>query len=709
MAGGEGRRLRPLTETMPKPLVPVGGIPAITHILRLLRKTGVTEASVTVGYLADMIEKYCGAESEGISLKYCYESSPLGTAGSVLAAAKDFSDDFIVISGDAISEAALDEAMTFHKCSKALATLILSRVDDPLEYGVVICGSGGKITKFIEKPSLSQAYADTVNTGIYILSPEILRYIPSGEFYDFGKDLFPKLLSTGRLFGIPDRGYWCDIGDLEAYYNANMYFSSGDSVIGKNCTADKSAVVESSVLMDNVVLGIGCRVEKSVLASGVSVGDNAVIGEGCVIGSGCNIGAGASLAPGSRLPAFTRIPDGYLLGSNSVLRGISDAEKAFFGDGLRFETGCCGVWFCRNVGAAISAACGGRIGVMYADGRNEPKISTALLEGIRDSGGNAVSLGSGFEAACAYAPPCLRLALSVFIREHDGTVDFFFFDADGLYPHRSFERALTSALLSPFPENAGNIGRSEITSINFIESCYYPALLSFIRNLNGTRLKAIRDNSPSLILARAFSALGANETEGPEFRLSDDGRSLTVSQNGISADTAHLIASLLSFDTRSYSSTIALSHSVPEAVKNLLGNKGVYYSHCPHDRSEDDARRLAKLHPEFTDAVFLALRIASLIAEGHSLPELCGLSPSFAFIEEEYGFPGIGKKISVIGKIGKPSGDGVYIRYENGGVRVIPGIRGFMLKAESAEGEYASEILDISKKRISELIRNGSK
>ena len=180
MAGGEGTRLRPMTANQPKPMLPVVNRPIMEHVLRLLRKHGLTETVVTVQFLASIVRNYFGdGEDFGMSLQYATEETPLGTAGSVKNAEDALRDEpFLVISGDALTDIDLSDLIAFHKDNNALVTVALARVPDPLEFGIVIVDDDGKIQRFLEKPTWGQVFSDTVNTGIYVMEPEVLDHGP---------------------------------------------------------------------------------------------------------------------------------------------------------------------------------------------------------------------------------------------------------------------------------------------------------------------------------------------------------------------------------------------------------------------------------------------------------------------------------------------------------------------------------------------------
>ncbi|HEX3715688.1 MAG TPA: NDP-sugar synthase, partial [Trebonia sp.] len=223
MAGGEGTRLRPMTANQPKPLLPVVNKPIMEHVLRLLKRHGFDETVVTVQFLAAMVRNYFGdGDDLGMSLHYATEETPLGTAGSVKNAEDELKDDtFLVISGDALTDMDLSEMVRFHKENGALVTVGLTRVPDPLEFGIVIADEDGKIQRFLEKPTWGQVFSDTVNTGVYIMEPEVLAEVSAKESVDWSHDVFPRLLQRGApIYGYVSDRYWEDVGTLESYLKA---------------------------------------------------------------------------------------------------------------------------------------------------------------------------------------------------------------------------------------------------------------------------------------------------------------------------------------------------------------------------------------------------------------------------------------------------------------------------------------------------------
>ncbi|MCX7923524.1 MAG: mannose-1-phosphate guanyltransferase [Clostridia bacterium] len=288
MAGGEGTRLRPLTCNRPKPMVPIVNKPVMEHIIELLKKHQLTEVAATLQYMPELIKDYFHDGKEfGVNLRYYIENTPLGTAGSVKNA-EDFLDDtFVVISGDALTDIDLSKAIDFHFKKGSVATLVLKRVDIPLEYGVVVTDNDGKITRFLEKPSWGEVFSDTVNTGIYILSPEVLSYFKPNEMFDFSKDLFPILLKENRpMYGFITEDYWCDIGDLRAYNQAHIDILDGTvkvNIPGKE-VKDKVWVGEGVDIDDDVIVQAPCVIGKNTkIKKGTVLGTYTVIGDSNIV------------------------------------------------------------------------------------------------------------------------------------------------------------------------------------------------------------------------------------------------------------------------------------------------------------------------------------------------------------------------------------------------------------------------------------------
>jgi mannose-1-phosphate guanylyltransferase/phosphomannomutase len=352
MAGGEGSRLRPMTANLPKPLLPVANRPIMEHVLRLLRRHGYDETVVTVQFLASLIRNYFGDGDElDMALRYATEELPLGTAGSVKNAEDALrGEPFLVISGDALTDIDLTEMVRLHRERGALVTVALKSVPNPLEFGIVITDADGRIERFLEKPTWGQVFSDTVNTGIYVMEPEILDHVADGVPVDWSADVFPALLKAGApIYGYVADGYWEDVGTHESYLKAHADvlnrqvdvdidgFELAPGVwVCEGAEVDPDAVLkgpiliggyakveagvelrEYTVLGSNVVVKSGAFLHRAVLHDNVFVASHANL-RGCVVGKNTDIMRGA------------RIEEGAVVGDDCVVE-----EEAFLTVGVK--------------------------------------------------------------------------------------------------------------------------------------------------------------------------------------------------------------------------------------------------------------------------------------------------------------------------------------------------------------------------------------
>ncbi|MFN8186838.1 MAG: sugar phosphate nucleotidyltransferase [Gaiellales bacterium] len=346
MAGGEGTRLRPLTSNQPKPMVPIVGRPCMEHIVELLRLHGLTDVIATLAFMPQAIRSYFDTgESLGVRMQYSVEEAPAGTAGSVRLASDELDETFLVISGDALCDVDLSALVRFHKEKGAAVTIGLVSVENPLEFGIVVTDTDGRIERFLEKPSWGQVFSDTINTGIYVLEPDVLRHVPTDRPFDFSKELFPLLLEMGRpLYGYVLDGYWQDIGTIDQYRQANfdaldekvklsipglrlrgniwlgegveiehLEQVEGPAFIGNHCRISPAATVGPyAVLASSVTIREHARVTRAVLDASTYVGASAII-EGATLGRGCDV------RPRARVNEGAAIGDECTLGQESVV------------------------------------------------------------------------------------------------------------------------------------------------------------------------------------------------------------------------------------------------------------------------------------------------------------------------------------------------------------------------------------------------------
>jgi mannose-1-phosphate guanylyltransferase/phosphomannomutase len=385
MAGGEGTRLRPLTSNQAKPMVPIVGKPCMEHILELLRSHGFNDVVVTVAFLPEAIRGYFGdGDALGIEISYSVEESPLGTAGSVRLAADQLDEPFLVISGDALCDLDLGRLVDTHSKTNAAVTIGLKSDENPQEFGIVVTDDDGRIERFLEKPSWGQVFSDTINTGIYVLDPEVLRHVPTDRPFDFAKELFPLLLEMGRpLYGCVMDGYWQDIGNLDQYRQANydaldgkvelnvpgiqlrgniwigdgvdlddLDQIDGPAFVGNNCRIAREASIGShSVLGANSTLRERARIERSVIEAGTHIGRSAIV-EGAIVGRSCDlrthvrlhegvaigdevtIGAESVIYPGVRIYPYKEVESGAQIHS-SLIWESRGGSRIFGRDGVQ--------------------------------------------------------------------------------------------------------------------------------------------------------------------------------------------------------------------------------------------------------------------------------------------------------------------------------------------------------------------------------------
>lgn len=381
MAGGEGTRLRPMTANQPKPLLPVVNRPIMEHVLRLLKRHGITETVVTVQFLAALVRNYFGDGDElGMRLEYATEDIPLGTAGSVKNAAARLHDaPFLVISGDALTDIDLTDMIRFHRENSALVTIGLKRVPNPLEFGIIIVDELGRVQRFLEKPTWGQVFSDTVNTGIYIMEPEVLNEVATGEPVDWASDVFPALLERGApIYGYVADGYWEDVGTHESYRKAQADALSGKvrldiggfelspgvwvagsasvepdavlkgplfigeyakveggaelreyTVLGNNAVVREGAFLHRAIVHSNVYLGPGAHLRGCVIGKSTDVMRGARIEENAVIGDECVIEAEAYVSSGVRVYPFKTIEAGAVVNTSVIWE--SRGQRSLFG------------------------------------------------------------------------------------------------------------------------------------------------------------------------------------------------------------------------------------------------------------------------------------------------------------------------------------------------------------------------------------------
>ena len=488
MAGGEGTRLRPLTSNTPKPLLTVAGRPMMEHVLNLLRRHGITDVVVTVSFMANAIRDFFGDGSEfGVELTYVDEPAPLGTAGSVRNAADLLTERFIVLSGDVVTDIDLSRIIAFHGEHEALATIGLTPVDRPLEFGIVITREDGSIDRFLEKPTWGQVFSDTINTGIYVLEPEIFELIDPGRPVDFSAEVFPELLREGRpLFGAVTQGYWEDVGALDAYLRVHkdaldqmvqldipgfqvadgVWVGEGTeiapdvetvgpafigpdctiesgtrlgaySVLGSHCRVLANVQLDRCVLLDSVYVGAGSRLRGAVVGKSANLRSHVRADEGVVIGDEVQVGHDATLGPDVKVYPFKTVEDGAVVNS-SIVWESRGASSLFGRDGV---DGLANVDITPELAVKLALAYGtslrkGETVVTSRDSsRSARMLKRALMAGLNAAGINVLDLEVASTPVTRFLvkSPKAVGGLTVRLRNDDpSSVSIHFYDGTGM-------------------------------------------------------------------------------------------------------------------------------------------------------------------------------------------------------------------------------------------------------------------------------------
>lgn len=738
LAGGEGTRLRPLSCNKPKPMIRLFDRPLLEHIVLLLKRCGFTELCMTLHYLPKVIKDYFGDGRDwGVRIEYRTETQPAGTAGSVRAC-RDFAgnEDILVISGDAACSYDLRAMMEQHRLSGADATILVRKSDEPSEFGLVLADEDGFIGGFVEKPGPERVVSDLINTGIYVLSPDLLAAIPEGRSVDFGGEFFPKMLRSRRRLRVwQAEGYWNDVGSCEAYRATcrdvldglfPLPVSEGQAlpchapcwispearvepgaelgpytVIGSGSTVHGGCRLSGCVL-DGAYLQTGCVVENSVLSRGVKLGREVQIRSGCVLAEGVTVGDGSQLRENLRIWPGLVLPSGSILTEDLHCFGEAKPLRfrvgaSLFGENrveltperlLRMGQGCGAL----RVGAA---ACGGYAGL----------LAESFLVGAASAGKKTFLMDAPSPAASAALSGVYDLDLNLYFRQDGGQTTVCVFDKDGLPVSRRVQRqlegALSGAAYAAPTENC--YARSLLTGT---DEAYLAAALRASEGLDGKMFAC-----PEGLLSRGLKQAGAEilpSGEGiPALIPSEDGFTLeVVDERGRVWPWDMLLCAWTAAEMQSGAQAVVLPYDAPQLAEQIaVEHSGTVYR---LERDGEDARRLWRQAPWCRDALFLSVRMFSLL---HRLGQL-------RFAEFMEGLPAYHRSEQVIQLTGA---DTPVLRSlsRDKGAETVNGIRLFRgeasatirrmgggalrILAESSKMEAAAEFCDSLQHRIRSL------
>lgn len=571
MAGGFGTRLRPLTNNIPKPMIPMANKPMMEHIIELLKEHGFTEIVALLYFQPELIEDYFRDGSDfGVKIIYITAGEDYGTAGSVKNAEALIQESFLIISGDVLTDIDISAAVRFHRERKGLATIVLTRVENPLQYGIIITDENGRITHFMEKPSWSEVFSDTVNTGIYILEPEVLDFIPSKKEFDFSKDLFPTLLREGKpLYGYIAPGYWKDVGDLMEYRLAHRDILSGavkvrmpgkkvegidkgiwldegckvdftaglrgsvligkntrveanvriiNSVIGDGCVIEEGAFITDSILWDKVYVGQRASLKENVVGKGSEIRAGACLFEGALVSDNCKIGEESIIKANVKVWPHKVVEDGATLAS-SLIWGEKWSRSIFGAYGV---TGLANIEispeFVAKLGASFGASLRERVIVRTSRDHHKASrmINRAIICGLLSSGVDVHDFRVSPIPVVRYKMGIQGAVGGVHIRKSPydpEIIDIKFFDERGLDLPSSKEKGIERLFFREDFRRASIEGTGRLSFPEHGIEYYQEGLLHFINKdlIRKARFKVVIDyayGSSSTIFPPVLGELG---------------------------------------------------------------------------------------------------------------------------------------------------------------------------------------------------------
>lgn len=730
MSGGFGKRLRPVTENIPKPMVPIVSEPCINHIVNLLDKYGINDIAVTTMYKGDIIKENLEKNYPGKNIKFFEENNPLGTAGSV-SAARDFLDgDFLVISGDAVCDLDIESAVGFHRKKNGIATVILSERDDPTEYGIVLTDDNDEIVKFIEKPDWSRACSNNINTGIYIFSDEIFKYIPGNGFSDFSKDIFPCLLENGvKIYAAKMDFYWKDIGSFDCYLEANSDMLKGkiqrlnnkenhiakyknskiippcfidddciiedaeigpNTVIGKGCRIKRGARISDSVLMENVVVGNDSYVRRAIICNNTEVGKNVAVGEESVVGSGCKIGDGSIVSSGTVI--YNNIAydkNSRISGRNFTLRKteeIKSGKIVFDNYTTLFDILRWGYSYGNTVDGNIAFAFPEKAYSVFAQ---------TLSSAVRDSGDNVYLLCETDFSGLKYIVRNFGFQGGIYLHKENENIVLNFIDEDGLFITSDKVKKMEKIYRSGDFET-GKGGKLKV--FNGFAVGYGRHIERLFRDITPFSISVTAPSSIMFFLP--FSEKNANE----KFFITDERIRIFYSENGEEKEYSKTAVSLVClYVFGKLKKKVFIPEVFPDIAEKIAEDNNFEVRRI----SWDSADRY--LLYDFTDPVTSASYLFRYISSRKtSFGEILKKLPDI-YREEEKIEVGGGEKARILSSITKntdcsllENGIKIYIPDKNSIVSVLSSAdkRSFRIYAESVHQETAKELCDIYVNKI---------
>ncbi|MDY6821018.1 MAG: sugar phosphate nucleotidyltransferase [Deferribacterota bacterium] len=547
MAGGFGTRMQPLTSTLPKPMLPVLNKPIMEHVIELLCKANITELVVLLYFKPEVIKSYFGNGNKyNVKINYVLPDDDYGTAGAVKKAAKYLKDTFIVISGDIITDFDLSKIINFHHQRKSKATITLTSVEDPLQFGIVITDKSDKIVKFLEKPGWGEVFSDTINTGIYIFEPEILELIPENKNYDFSKNLFP-LMQTNKMdiYGYKAVGYWKDIGNPNAYrevhmdvFNKKLHLNleycgekveypkgilykgkkavlnkdvriEGMVVIGENTIIKQGTYLRNTIIGSNCIIEEGCEISNSIIWSEVvikkySIFNNSILCNKTRFGKFTMAKSGCVVAENTETGDHVVFEQDVMIWPNKIIEEHSIiSSNLIWGDKWKrsiFEGGKVSARTNIELSPEIATKLGSAIGSMLPKGskvllgrdyhRAARMLKRAFISGLLSTGINSVDTRLTSLPILRYNLAIHNEVFGVYFKQssiYPTHTEILFFDGSSLLIDTNMEKSIERIF---YKENFRRVSHDEIGNIYDVFNIENEYLEHFYTTLNADLIKA---------------------------------------------------------------------------------------------------------------------------------------------------------------------------------------------------------------------------
>lgn len=750
MAGGEGRRLRPITGVRPKPMADVLGKPVLTYVIGQLKKYGFEDICITLCYMPEAIEEYFGDGSAcGVHLTYSQSKEPLGTAGSVRNCYDFLSgEDVLILSGDAICDFDLSEIKRSFEESGADGLIVTYEHPEPTEYGVVLTDKDGNITGFSEKPGWENVTTNVVNTGIYALSNEAVKAIPVGREWDFGKDVFKTMLAEGkRLVSHTSEGYWCDIGSPEAYRQCCLDIIAGrtgfnveapqirpgvysfseleDTVtlvppvyVGEGCEiskgvtlnncviGSKSKVKVGSIIRNSVInsakVGKKCRIADSVIGGGVRIKESCTVSEGAVLGDGVILGEDVKVKNGARIYTDVEIESGATVRSDMVKNRKEWGEGAVVNSaivgnyGTEITTGAAKSW-----GALLGGH--GSVGIAYTGGDCAAILMSAVELGANSVGAETHAMDVKFEAMMSFEVSRLKVDGAVFIRQEDDRITATFFGEGGAPIGRSMEREFTHLRSSDIAESVTVGGRNTVTGT---ERAYIAGAVKAGGDKKlSVKAEVYGSGAENRTLRRTLEEMGftvCEESGTAKYTVIKKGFAAKAQdENGCEVTWEKLQAAAACCMVKSGRYlTVALPQNATTAMENMVANCG-----------GKTVRNSGLLYEQriLVDGIYAASFVASYVAEhGITLSQLVSEVPnmevSVASVKPNCSCAKAMRELSesLSSEFACEIGDNLCVRWNDAEAHVFPSGDGshIIIRSEGETRDKSSELTERIKSRI---------